>query len=99
MNYPHSIPLCPTNGEILPADALSRVVLSSVGTKWNDVVVEQHHYPSSEWVDVMYKPHVIFVLVGHPFILEFEKDGGFSGSRGQQARLPSSRVIILFLVG
>ena len=77
MNYPHSIPLCPTSGEILPANALSRVVLSSVGTKWNDVVVEQHHYPSSEWVDVMYKRHVIFVLVGHPFILEFEKDGRF----------------------
>jgi AraC family transcriptional regulator len=77
MNYPHSIPLCPTSGEILPANALSRVVLSSVGTKWNDVVVEQHHFPSSEWVDVMYKRHVIFVLVGHPFILEFEKDGRF----------------------
>jgi AraC family transcriptional regulator len=75
MKYPHSVPLCGTNGEILPGNTLSRVVLSSVGTKWNDVVVEQHHFPSSEWVDVMYKRHVIFVLVGHPFILEFEKDG------------------------
>jgi AraC family transcriptional regulator len=77
MKYPHSIPLCRTNGEILPGNALSRVVLSSVGTKWNDVVLEQHHFPSSELVDVMYKRHVIFVLVGHPFILEFEKDGRF----------------------
>ena len=59
----------------MPGNALSRVVLSSVGTKWNDVVVEQHHFPSSEWVDVMYQRYVIFVLVGHPFILEFEKDG------------------------
>jgi AraC family transcriptional regulator len=75
MKYPRSVPLCGTNGEILPGNALSRIVLSSVGTKWNDVVVEQHHFPSSEWVDVMYKRHVIFVLVGHPFILEFEKDG------------------------
>jgi AraC family transcriptional regulator len=75
MKYPHTIPLCGKNGEILPGNALSRVVLSSVGTKWNDVVVEQHHFPSSELVDVMYKRHVIFVLVGHPFILEFEKDG------------------------
>jgi AraC family transcriptional regulator len=77
MKYPHSIPLCRTNGEILPGNALSRVVLSSVGTKWNDVVVEQHHIPSSEWVDVMYKRHVIIVVVGHPFILEVEKDGRF----------------------
>jgi hypothetical protein len=61
----------------LPGNGLSRVVLSSVGTKWNDVVLEQHHFPSSEWVDVMYKRHVIFVVVGHPFILEFEKDGQF----------------------
>src|SRR5258708_21723745 len=77
MDYPHSIPVCPTNGEIVPACALSWLVHASVGTKVNDVVVEQHHFPSSEWVGVMYKRHVIFVLVGHPFILEFEKDGRF----------------------
>jgi hypothetical protein len=99
MKYPHSVPLCGTNGEILPGNTLSRVVLSSVGTKWNDVVVEQHHFPSSEWVDVMYKRHVIFVLVGPPLSSNSKKTGGFSGSRGQQARFPSSRAISLFLVG
>jgi hypothetical protein len=31
----------PTDGELLPGGAPSRVVLSSVGTKWNDVVLEQ----------------------------------------------------------
>jgi hypothetical protein len=47
MKFPHSIPLWRTNGELLPGNAGSRVVLSSVGTKWNDVVVEQHHFPSN----------------------------------------------------
>ena len=32
----------------MPGGAPSRLVLSSVGTKWNDVVVEEHHFPSSE---------------------------------------------------
>jgi AraC family transcriptional regulator len=84
MKYPHSIPLWRTNGELLPDNALSRVVLSSVDTKWNDVVVEQHHVPSSELVDVMYKRHVIVVIVGYPFTVEFEKDGRFQ--RDQRAR-------------
>jgi AraC family transcriptional regulator len=85
MNYPHSIPLCRTNGELLPANnAISRVVLSSVGTKWNDVVVEQHHFPSFELVDVMYKQHAIAINIGHPYICEFEKDGRFQ--RFQRAR-------------
>src|SRR3981081_1093818 len=76
MTYPHSIPLCRPNGEILPANnAISRVVLSSVGTKWNDVVVEQHHFPSGELTDVMYKRHVIAINIGHSFTNELEKDG------------------------
>jgi AraC family transcriptional regulator len=85
MNYPHSIPLCRTNGELLPANnAISRVVLSSVGTKWNDVVVEQHHFPSVELADVMYKRHVIAINIGHSFTNELEKDGRFQ--RVQRAR-------------
>jgi AraC family transcriptional regulator len=85
MNYPHSIPLCRTNGELLPANnAISRVVLSSVGTKWNDVVVEQHHFPSGELADVMYKRHVIAINIGHSFTNELEKDGRFQ--RVQRAR-------------
>jgi AraC family transcriptional regulator len=95
MNYPHSIPLCRTNGELLPANnAISRVVLSSVATKWNDVVVEQHHFPSFELVDVMYKRHAIAINIGHPFICEFEKDGRFQQSqraRGAISFFPSHR--------
>jgi hypothetical protein len=48
MKYPNSIPLWRTNGELLAGNARSRVVLSSVGTRWNDVVVEQHQFPSIE---------------------------------------------------
>jgi hypothetical protein len=98
MKYPHSIPLWRTNGELLPGGTPSRVVLSSVGTKWNDIVLEQHHFPSRELTDVMFKRHVIVINIGHS-VTEFEKDGRFQGSSGQEARLPSSRAISLFLAG
>jgi hypothetical protein len=75
MKYPHSIPLWHTNGEPFPGGAPSRVVVSSVGTKWNDVVVEQHHFPGNELADVMYKRHAICINIGHSFTWEFEKDG------------------------
>jgi hypothetical protein len=91
MKYPHSIPLCRTNGELLPGNALSRVVLSSVGTKWNDVVLEQHHFPSRELSDVMYKRHVIVINIGHS-VSEFEKDGRFQWvqrARGAISFFPS----------
>jgi AraC family transcriptional regulator len=84
MKYPHSIPLWHTNGEPFPGNAPSRVVLSSVDTKWNDVVVEQHQFPSSELPDVMYKRHAICINIGHSFTWEFEKDGRFH--RVQRAR-------------
>jgi AraC family transcriptional regulator len=84
MTHPHSIPLYQTNGELLPGNAVSRVVLSSVGTKWNDVVVEQHHFPSSELADVMFRRHAICINIGHSFTWEFEKDGRFQ--RVQRAR-------------
>src|SRR5258708_458 len=77
MNYPHSIPLWRTSGELLPGNAPYRVVLSSVGAKWNDVVVEERHFPSSERADVMYKPHVIAINIGHPITWEFKKEGRF----------------------
>jgi AraC family transcriptional regulator len=94
MKYPHSIPLCRKNGELLPDNALSRVVLSSVGAKWNDIVVEQHQFPNGELVDVMYKRHVIVVIVGSPFTVEFEKDGRFQRvqrARGAVSFFPSHR--------
>src|SRR5258706_16450479 len=75
MKYPHSIPLWRTNGELLHGKALSRVVLSSVGTKWKDVVVEQHHFPSCELADVMFKRHVIVINIGHTVTNEFKKEG------------------------
>src|SRR5260221_12915882 len=75
MKYPHSIPLCYTNGEPFPGGNPSRVVLSSVGTKWNDVVVEQHHFPSSKLADVMHKQHVICINLGHSITWEFKKEG------------------------
>src|SRR5260370_35504112 len=75
MKYPHSFPLWRTNGELLPGGAPSRLVLSSVGTKWNDVVVEQHHFPSSELADVMHKQHMIGINVGHCITWEFKKNG------------------------
>jgi AraC family transcriptional regulator len=89
MKYPHSIPLWQTNGELSLANALSRVVLSSVGTKWNDVMVEQHHFPSGELVDVMYKRHVVAINIGRSFTTEFEKDGRFQRARGAICFLPS----------
>src|SRR5260370_28665864 len=74
MKYPHSIPLWRRNGELLPGNVPSRIVLSSVGTKWNDVVVEQHHVPSSELADVTYKRHVVVINICHSTTCEFNKE-------------------------
>jgi hypothetical protein len=84
MKYPHSIPLWHTNGEPVPGGNRGRVVLSSASTKWNDIVLEQRHVPSTERADVMYKRHVIAINIGHSFTWEFEKDGRFH--RIQMAR-------------
>jgi AraC family transcriptional regulator len=77
MNYPQSIPLWHINRELLAGNAPSRVVLSSVGTKWNDVVVEQHHFPSSELSGVVYKRHVIIINIGDSITWETKKGGRF----------------------
>jgi len=77
MKYPHSFPLWRTNEELLPGDIPSRVVLSSVSTRWNDVLLEQHRLPSSELADVTYKRHVIAINIGHSTTWEFKKDGRF----------------------
>jgi hypothetical protein len=94
MKYPHSIPLWRTNGELLPGNALSRVVLSSAGTRWNDVVVEQRHSPCSELADVMYKRHVIAINIGHSTTWEFKKEGRFQRvfkGRGAISFFPSDQ--------
>jgi AraC family transcriptional regulator len=94
MKYPHGIPLWRTNGELLSDNAPSRVVLSSVGTKWNDVVVEQHHFPSSELADVMHKQHVVAINVGHSITCEYKKEGQFRRrfkARGAISFFPSQQ--------
>src|ERR1700746_1464694 len=94
MKYPHSIPLWRTNGELLDGKALSRVVLSSVGTKWNDVVVEQHHFTSCEVADVMFSRHVIVINMGHTVTNEFKKEGRFQRffkARGAISFFPSDQ--------
>jgi AraC family transcriptional regulator len=77
MKYPHSVPLWRTNEELLPGDIPSRVVLSSVSTRWNDVLLEQHRLPSSELADVTYPRHVVVINIGHSSTWEFKKEGQF----------------------
>jgi AraC family transcriptional regulator len=92
MKYPHSIPLWHTNGEPLPGGTPSRVVLSSVGTKWNDVTVEQHEFSSIELADVMWKRHVIAINIGHSTTWECKKEGRFQRvlkARGSISFCPS----------
>jgi len=84
----------------MPDNAGSRVVLSSVGTKWNDVVVEQHHFPGGELADVMFKQHVIVVTVGHAITCEFKKEGRFQHvfkARGAISFFPSCQPFFLRL--
>jgi len=92
MKYPHSIPLWHTNGELFAGGTPSPVVPSSVGTKWNDIVLEQRHFPSSELADVMYKPHVIVINISHSITGEYKKEGRFQRffkERGAISLFPS----------
>jgi len=94
MNYPHSVPLWRTNEELFSGDIPSRVVLSSEGTKWNDIVLEQRHVPSSERADLMDKRHVIAINVGHSTTWEFKKEGRLrrsSKARGSISFFPSDQ--------
>src|SRR5260221_13432176 len=84
MKYPNSIPLWHASGELFPGNALCQVVLSSAGTKWNDVVLEQHDFLSIELADVMYKRHVVAINIGHSVTWEFKKKGRFR--RGLQGK-------------
>src|SRR6266436_4852126 len=94
MKHPHSIPLCHTNGKPFPGGTPSRVILSSVGTKWNDLVVEQHLCPSFEVADVMHKRHAIAINIGHSSTWEFKKEGRFQRvfkARGAISFFPSDQ--------
>ena len=77
MIYPIRIPLLQANGEPVPLDPLFRVLESSAGPSWKDVVIEQQQIPSNEWANVMYKHHVVAVNVGRAMISEFKKGGCF----------------------
>ena len=82
----------------MSGNAASRVVLSSVGTKWNNVVVEQHHFPSSEMADLMYKQHVIVINVGYAMTCEYKKEGQFRRffkARGAISFFPSGQSFFL----
>src|SRR6202521_2808361 len=72
MEYPHG-----ANEELLPGNALSRVVLSSLDTRWNDILVEQRNVPSSELANLTYKRHVVVINIGHSTTWEFKKEGRF----------------------
>jgi hypothetical protein len=77
MKCPTGIPLLRANGELLPGNPFSRVILSSAGTKWNNIVAEQHQVPSNELADLMYMQHVITVNVGRPITCEFKRHRRF----------------------
>jgi hypothetical protein len=77
MKPPSNIPMSQANGEVWPRNPPCRVVLSSTRTNWRDLVVEEHHIPSSELNDVMYLQHVVAVNVGTPMPCEFKKYGRF----------------------
>jgi hypothetical protein len=53
------------------------LLLASVSTGWNDVLLEQHRLPSSEPADVMTKQDLIVVTLGHSSTWEFKKEGRF----------------------
>jgi AraC family transcriptional regulator len=95
MKYPHSIPFWRTNGELLPGNIPSRVALSSVGTNWNDIVVEQHDFSSIELADVMFKRHVVAINIGHSTTWEFKKEEPFRRfkARGPISFFPSHQPI------
>src|SRR5260370_17459746 len=87
MKCPNSISLWHASGELFPGNALCQVVLSSAGTKWNDVVLEQHDFLSIELADVMYKQHVFVINVGHRITCEFKKKGRFRRGLKERKRV------------
>ena len=78
MTGPHSIPLWHTNEEFMPGNASYRVVLSSAGTRWNDILLEQRNVPNCEVTDVTYtQRHMVVINNGHSTTWEFKKEGRF----------------------
>jgi len=93
MKYPHA-PLRRPNEELVPGNAGSRVVLSSAGTRWSDILLEQHRVPSSEMADITYKRHVVVLNIGRSTTWELKTAGRFRSffkQRGAISLLPSHR--------
>lgn len=63
--------------QAVPESPCASVVLSSAGTNWYNVVVEQHHFRTRELADLMFVQHVVAVNIGPPITCEFKKDGRF----------------------
>jgi hypothetical protein len=95
MKYPHNVPLWRTNEELLAGQFFSQVVLS-VGTGWNEVVLEQHRLPSSELADLTYRRHVVVINLGHSSTWEFEKDGVSAGPKGKRRDFLLSKPSVFF---
>jgi AraC family transcriptional regulator len=74
MKHPHNISFWHTNGELLSGNDFSRVVLSSGGTNWNDIVVEQHDFSTVELAEVMFKRHVVAINIGHYTTWKFKNE-------------------------
>jgi len=64
-------------GQVVPESPFASVALSSAGTNWHNVVVEEHHFRTRELADLMFVQHVIAVNVGPTITCEFKKDGRF----------------------
>src|SRR5258708_28202412 len=77
MKYPNTIPLWRTNEELLPGDISSPAVLSSVSTRWNDILLEHHRLPNLEVADLTHKRHVVIIKLIHSTTREFMKDARF----------------------
>ncbi len=92
MKYPHSAPLRRPNEELVPGNARSRVILSSAGTRWSDILLEQHRIPSSEMADVTYRRHVVVLNIGRSTTWDLKTTGRFRSffkQRGAISLLPS----------
>ena len=89
------IPLMRTTSEdVLAGNSFSKVVLSSAGTNWHNVVVEEHHFSTRELADLMFIQHVMAVNVGPLITCEFKRNGHFqhlSLPKGAISLSPSQR--------
>jgi AraC family transcriptional regulator len=86
-----------TDGVALPMNSFEDVVLSSIRTSWQSLVVEQHHWSNGACEvneDVQYMQHVIAVNIGRRVTAQYRKDGRFqhvTKSKGSISLFPSQQ--------